>query len=296
MEYTLLVPNWAPYDQDVMIELAVEAERLGYSRIFYTDHLMNPYRATEGYPEETVEVWALLSYLAAETETIRLGTGVTPIALRPPALLAKQVATADRLSNGRIDFGIGTGWSQGSFGVIDTDFGDPPSRKARLREGIDLILELWQSREPVAFDGEYYRSRGAVIGPGPVQRPHPPLWVGGWRRNMLEITADLGDGWIPWNRTVDFWAGAKDRIRARAAELGRADDIVYGTGLIVLPEAQAEAGVSQAHSEQPALTTKTIGEWAGRFEDAGCELLMLMVLPDPKDATAVLHQVAEELM
>jgi probable F420-dependent oxidoreductase len=296
MEYTLLVPNWAPYDQDVMIELAVEAEKLGYRRIFYTDHLMNPYRATEGYAEETVEVWSLLSYLAAETKTIRLGTGVTPIALRPPALLAKQVATADNLSGGRIDFGIGTGWSQGSFGVIDTDFGDPPSRKARLREGIDLILELWTSDEPVAFDGEYYKSSGAVIGPKPVQQPHPPLWVGGWRRNMLEITAEVGDGWIPWNRTVVFWAQAMGRIRERAGELGRADDITYGTGLIVLPESQADAGVSQAHSEQPALTIKTIGEWSDRFEDVGCELLMLMILPDPKDANAVLHQVAEQLM
>jgi probable F420-dependent oxidoreductase len=295
VEYTLLVPNWAPYDQDVMIELAVEAEKLGW-RIFYTDHLMNPYRATEGYAEETVEVWSLLSYLAAETKTIRLGTGVTPIALRPPALLAKQVATADRLSRGRIDFGIGTGWSQGSFGVIDTDFGDPPSRKARLREGIDLILELWTSDEPVAFNGEYYRSSGAVIGPKPVQQPHPPLWVGGWRRNMLEITAEVGDGWIPWNRTVDFWAQAMGRIRERAGELGRADDITYGAGLIVLPESQADAGVSQAHSEQPALTIKTIGEWSDRFEDVGCELLMLMILPDPKDAIAVLHQVAEQLM
>jgi probable F420-dependent oxidoreductase len=289
-----LVPNWAPYDQDVMIELALEAEKLGYRRIFYTDHVMNPYRATEGYAEETVEVWSLLSYLAAETSTIRLGTGVTPISLRPPGLLAKQVATVDRLSDGRIDLGIGTGWSQGSFGAIDTDFGDPPSRKARLREGIELILELWRSDEPVTFDGDFYKSSGAVIGPKPVQRPHPPLWVGGWRSNMLEITADLGDGWIPWNRTVDFWAGARDRIRARAGD--RADEIVYGTGLIVLPEAQAEAGVSQAHSEQPALTIKTIGEWSQRFEAVGCELLMLMILPDPEDATAVLHQVAEALM
>jgi probable F420-dependent oxidoreductase len=296
MEYALLVPNWAPYDQDVMIELAVEAEKLGYQRIFYTDHLMNPYRATEGYAEETVEVWALLSYLAAETEKIRLGTGVTPIALRPPALVAKQVATIDNLSRGRIDFGVGTGWSEGSFGVIDTDFGDPASRKARLREGIDLILELWESDEQVAFAGDYYRSSGAVIGPKPVQRPHPPLWVGGWRKNMLEITAEVGNGWIPWNRTVDFYAKGITRIRERATELGRAGDISYGAGLIVLPETEADVRISQAHSEQPALTTKTISEWSDRFEDVGCEVLFLMVLPDPKDANAVLHQVAEELM
>jgi probable F420-dependent oxidoreductase len=296
MEYALLVPNWAPYDQDVMIGLAVEAEKLGYERIFYTDHLMNPYRATEGYAEETVEVWSLLSYLAAETEKIRLGTGVTPIALRPPALLAKQVATIDNLSGGRIDFGLGTGWSEGSFGAIDTDFGDPASRKARLREGIDLILQLWQSDEPVAFAGDYYRTSGAVIGPKPVQRPHPPLWVGGWRQNMLEITAEVGNGWIPWNRTVDSYTKRMNWIRQRATELGRADEICYGTGLIVLPEADADAGISQAHSQQPALTTKTIKEWSDRFEDVGCELLLLMILPDPKDADAVLHHVAEQLM
>lgn len=296
MDYALLVPNWAPYDQETMIGLAQEAERLGYERIFFTDHLMNPYGEASGFAEETVETWALLSYLAAATKTIRLGTGVTPMALRPPALLAKQVATIDRLSGGRIDFGIGTGWSEGSFGAIDTDFGDPASRKARLREGIDLILELWRSEGPVDFDGTYYRVHDAVIGPKPAQRPHPPLWVGGWRRNMLTITAEVGDGWIPWNRTVEFWEGARRRIRAEAEQLGRADDIVYGTGALVVPEAQAEAEMAQSHSEQPPLTTKTIKEWSDRYEEVGCELLMLMVLPDPRDSFAVLHQVAEQLM
>ena len=209
MRYALLVPNWAPYDQDLKIELALEAERLGYERIFYTDHLINPYGQTSGYAEETVETWSLLAHLAARTETIRLGTGVTPMALRPPALLAKIVSTVDRLSGGRIDCGLGTGWSEGSFGAIDTDFGDPASRKARLREGIDLLLRLWESEEPVDFDGNYYRTRGAFIGPKPLQQPHPPLWIGGWRKNMLEITAEVGSGWIPWNRTVEFWADAR---------------------------------------------------------------------------------------
>lgn len=296
MEYALLVPNWAPYDQELMIELTREAETLGYERIFFTDHLMNPYGGTAGYAEETVETLALLSHLAALTDRIRLGTGVTPMALRPPALVAKQVATIDNLSGGRVDFGIGTGWSEGSFGVIDTDFGTPASRKARLRESIDLMVELWESDEKVDFDGEYYKSQGAVIGPKPVQRPHPPLWIGGWRQNMLKITAEVGNGWIPWNRTVDFWANARRQIREQAEPLGRADDIVYGTGVLVVPEEEAGAERPQAHSEQPALTKGTIKEWSDRFEEVGCELLMMMVLPDPKDAKAILHQVAEELM
>jgi probable F420-dependent oxidoreductase len=296
MEYALLVPNWAPYDQDTMIELARESERLGYKRIFFTDHLMNPYGASSGYAEETVETWALLSYLAAETETIRLGTGVTPIALRPPALVAKQVATVDRLSGGRIDFGIGTGWSEGSFGVIDTDFGDSASRRARLREGIELILQLWETAGKVDFDGEYYRSHGAVIGPKPLQRPHPPLWIGGRLPNMLKITAELGSGWIPWNVTVDFYAEALSRIREQAEPLGRADDIVYGAGVLVVPEDEVDREMAQSHGGQPALTTKTVREWSDRFEEVGCELLLLMVLPDPAAAKPLLDQIAEKLM
>jgi probable F420-dependent oxidoreductase len=295
MRYALLVPNWAPYDQDLMIKLALEAEQLGYEQIFYTDHLMNPYGGTEGYAEETVETWALIAHLAARTERIRLGTGVTPMALRPPALVAKQVATIDRLSGGRIDFGIGTGWSEGSFGVIDTDFGDPASRKARLREGIDLILQLWESDEAVNFDGEYYRSQGAVIGPKPLQQPHPPLWIGGWRQNMLKITAEVGDGWIPWNRTTDFYANAKKQIREQAEPLGRADDITYGTGVIVVPDSEADAEMSQSHSEQPNVTPSTIGEWSERFEEAGAELFLMLVLP-AEESLPVLRKVAKELM
>lgn len=296
MEYALLVPNWAPYDQDLMIELAKESEMLGYKRIFFTDHVMNPYGGPDGYAEETVETWSLLSYLAAETETIRLGTGVTPMALRPPGLLAKIVSTVDRLSGGRVDLGIGTGWSEGSFGAIDTDFGDPKSRKARLREGIDLIVKLWQSEEKLDFDGQFYKSQGALLGPKPIQKPYPPLFIGGWRQNMLKLTAEFGDGWIPWNRTPEFYKGAIDTVRKEAEELGRADDILFGTGVLVAPEGESGADMDQAHGEQPPLTRKTMKEWSDRFEDIGCELMMLMILPDPKDSHAVLHQVADELM
>lgn len=294
MRYTLLVPNWAPYDQDLMVRLALECEQLGYERILFTDHLMNPYHGTEGYAEETVETWALISYLAGKTERLRLGTGVTPMALRPPALLAKQVATIDRLSAGRVDFGIGTGWSAGSFGVINTDFGDPASRKARLREGIDLILKLWEGGE-VDFDGEYYSAHNAVIGPKPLQQPHPPLWIGGWRQNMLTITAELGDGWIPWNRTVDFYANALRQIREQAEPLGRADKIIYGTAHMVVPDSQAEVETAMAHGEQPNVARSRIKEWAERYEEAGAEVFAMLVFP-PEEALDIARYVAKELM
>ena len=294
MRYALIVPNWAPYDQRLMVRLALEAEDLGYERIFYTDHLMNPYTESEGFAEETVEAWGLLSYLAGRTQTIRLGTAVTPISLRPPALLAKQVATIDRLSGGRIDLGVGTGWSAGSFGVIDTSFGDPQSRKRRLREGIELIVRLW-SEGRVDFDGEYYSSHDAVIGPKPLQEPHPPLWVGGWRKNMLSITAELGQGWIPWNRTVDFYAGALRQVREQVAELGRADVITYGTANLVVPDRLAGQDFAMVHGDQPNITRATIGEWAERYEAAGADLLAMLIFP-PEDALDIARHVARELM
>jgi probable F420-dependent oxidoreductase len=294
VRYALITPNWAPYDQDLMIRLALECEQLGFERIFFTDHLMNPYHATDGYAEETVETWALISYLAGRTETIRLGTAVTPMALRPPALVAKQVATIDRLSGGRIDFGIGTGWSSGSFGVIDTDFGDPASRKARLREGIEMILHLWHEDE-VDFQGEYYAAHNAVIGPKPLQKPHPPLWIGGWRQNMLTITAELGDGWIPWNRTVEFYGDALRQIREQAEPLGRADEITYGTAVLVVPDSMAGVETAMSHSEQPNVTPSTLAQWSERYEEAGAEVLAMLVFP-PEEALDVARFVARELM
>jgi probable F420-dependent oxidoreductase len=277
-----------------MIRLALESEQLGYERIFFTDHLMNPYAKAEGYAEETVETWALISYLAARTSSIRLGTAVTPMALRPPALLAKQVATIDRLSGGRIDLGIGTGWSAGSFGAIDTDFGDGASRRARLREGIELILSLWGG-ETVQFDGRYYSAHDAVIAPKPLQQPHPPLWIGGRLRNMLTLTAELGAGWIPWNPTVEFYREARRQIVEQAEALGRAGEIVYGVGVMVVPERLAEARTAMSHTEQPNVTLSSLKEWSERYEEAGAELLAMLVMP-PEEALEVARHVARELM
>jgi probable F420-dependent oxidoreductase len=294
MRFALIVPNWAPYDQDLMVRLALEAEDHGYERIFYTDHLMNPYAESEGFPEETVEAWGLLSYLAGRTQRIRLGTAVTPISLRPPALLAKQVATIDRLSGGRIDLGVVTGWSAGSFGVIDTSFGDPQSRKGRLREGIELIRRLW-TEEQVDFDGDYYSCHDAVIGPKPLQRPHPPLWVGGWRKNMLKITAEIGQGWIPWNRTEEFYTSALQEIRSQATELGRADDITYGTAMLVVPDRLADHDFAMVHGDQPNITRGSLRAWAERYEAAGAELFAMLIFP-PEDVLDIARYVARELM
>jgi probable F420-dependent oxidoreductase len=294
MRFALIVPNWAPYDQELMVRAAEEAEQLGYEHLFFTDHLMNPYAASQGFPEETVETWALIAHLAARTERIRLGTAVTPISLRPPALLAKQVATIDRLSGGRIDVGVGTGWSAGSYGVLDAGFGDPASRKARLREGIDLILRLW-TEDRVTLAGEHYAAQDAIVAPKPLQRPHPPLWVGGWRRHMLQLTAELGQGWLPWNRPVEVYGACLEQIRAQASTLGRADEIVLGTAMLVVPDRLADARLAMVHGDQPNVTRSRLTAVAETYEEAGAELFAMLVFP-PEDVLDIARHVARVLL
>ena len=282
-------------------ELAAFVEERGFESLVFAEHTHIPASRESPYPgggdlprkyTATLDLFVALTASAVATTRLRVGSGIALVIQRDPIITAKETASIDVLSGGRFEFGVGAGWNREEMSNHGTD---PRTRMRLFAERVEAVKTIWTEQE-ATFHGEFVNFDRIFCEPKPVQRPHPPLWVGGWRRNMLEITAEVGDGWIPWNRTVDFWAQAMGRIRERASELGRANDITYGTGLIVLPEAQADAGVSQAHSDQPALTIKTIGEWSERFADVGCELLMLMILPDPRDATAVLHQVAEELM
>src|SRR3989442_15971956 len=126
--------------------------------------------------DSTVETWTALTYLAAKTEKIRLGTLVTPIPFRPPGMLAKTVSTLDLLSNGRTILGVGAGWSRTEFEGY-SKWNSNKIRVDKTREGLDLILKLW-TQEKVDFKGKFYHANGAVLEPKPVQKPHPPLLFG----------------------------------------------------------------------------------------------------------------------
>jgi probable F420-dependent oxidoreductase len=292
MKYAVIVPNWAPFDQEVMLRLAQEVEALGFDHLFYTDHLMNPYAESEGFAEETVEAWSLISFVAARTTTIRIGTAVTPMSLRPPALLAKQVATIDNLSGGRIDVGVGTGWSGGSYGVINAGFGVPKTRKSRMRESLELIVRLW-TEDVVNYEGDHYAAQDAVVAPKPLQKPHPPLWIGGWRPHMQTLTAQLGQGWIPWNRPLDFYADALQSVRTQATELGRVDDIVLGHATLILPDRLRDERLSMIHGDPPNLTISTVGEAIDAYAGVGAQLFAFLPFP-ASDALDLVRQFARD--
>src|SRR5919109_1287010 len=193
--------NWHRQWQ-LMQKAVVEADKLDYWGFVIPDHYM-----WSGYPNgnSTLDTWIALTYLAAKTEKIRLGTVVTPIPLRPPAILAKMVTTLDVISDGRVILGVGAGWSETEFRGYSQWDKEPNIRVDKTKEGLELILKLWENdhnRMPsaVSFNGNYYSADNAVLDPKPIQKPHPPLMFGGLGNRMLRLAGMYADICLipPW--------------------------------------------------------------------------------------------------
>jgi len=210
--YVELVDETA--DKRCLREVCRAAEEGGFDVFWVDDHYC--------YPQASVilEAWAAMAALACWTERMRIGTMVTPIPLRHPSVLAKLVSTVDILSEGRVNFGVGAGWVQREYESFGIGWEDFKTRIDRTREGLGMILRLFQ--EPsVSHEGRFHRLRDAQLYPKPVQKPHPPVWVGGNGRAIMRLTGEMGDGWIPWNRTVTELTEGADAIRGYARRFGR---------------------------------------------------------------------------
>jgi alkanesulfonate monooxygenase SsuD/methylene tetrahydromethanopterin reductase-like flavin-dependent oxidoreductase (luciferase family) len=188
MEFgVVLSSNWNIKD---IIASAKTADESGLDFLLLTDHYMTP----SSY--ESNDAWIVLAGLATKTERIRLGTCVTPIPFRPPQMLAKVVATVDQLSSGRAILGVGAGWYRPEFDAYSR-WDDDRVRVAKTQEGLELMMKLWASDEAFDSEGRYYKVKGAVLRPKPVQRPHPPLWFGTTGSYMLRLARRFADGWVP---------------------------------------------------------------------------------------------------
>jgi probable F420-dependent oxidoreductase len=170
-----------------------------------------------GDPDGVMEPLTALTFLAAHTERIRLGTGVCLVPQRNPIYTAKQVADVDYLSGGRLDFGIGIGWLREEFGAL----GIPWERRAdRTRECIAVMKTLWCD-EISHFEGEFYDLPECLQNPKPTQNPHPPLYFGGESEPALRRVAELGQGWFGYNLTSEQLDTNLTRLDNLLSEAGR---------------------------------------------------------------------------
>jgi len=171
-------------------KIAIEAEKFGYDSFWCSDHL---FLDDESEEKNCMEAWTLLAALAAKTNKIRLGTMVTCNSYRHPPLLAKIAATIDMISNGRLIFGYGAGWKKIEYEAYGYPFPSLKERMDRMEEAIQIIRLLWTEPKP-SFTGKYYSIKDAFSAPKPIQKPYPPILIGGdGEKRTLKAVAKYAD-------------------------------------------------------------------------------------------------------
>ena len=217
-------------DPHIIKLIATTAEACGYHSLWAPAHIVlldqyssrYPYTQNGRMPFETMKVDILdpflaLTFAAAVTSRIRLGTGICLVPERQPLTLAKEVATLDKLSGGRFDFGVGIGWLKEEFEALEVPW---PKRAERTRDYLAAMKKLWTEEES-AHQGEFVRFGAVRSYPKPVQTPHPPIIFGGESEPALKRVGEVGDGWWGVNVTPDSAKAHIAKIRQYAAAAGR---------------------------------------------------------------------------
>ena len=221
-----------------MVRVANIAERYGFGSVWLCDHFLTlspddyveqagvvgeygqPQGGTRPATMPLLEAWTALSALSRDTTNIRLGTSVLCNSYRQPSVLAKMAATLDVISGGRLDLGLGAGWFQREFDAYGIPFAPVGDRVSALGEALQVIKAIWTQPNPV-YSGRFYSLDGAVCDPPPVQKPHPPLWIGGEGDRVHRIAARSAQG-----INIRYWSPEKvkqrkDFLAQACASVGR---------------------------------------------------------------------------
>ena len=208
-------------------ELGRAAEELGFESVFFPEHTHIPTSRRTPWPgggelpkeySHTLDPFVVCAAVAAVTKTLKVGTGVCLVMQRDPIITAKEVASVDHLSGGRFIFGIGGGWNEDEMENHGTD---PKLRWKILRERILAMKEIW-TKDEAEFHGKFVNFDPIWQWPKPVQKPHPPILVGGAGPHTLDRVLEYGDGWMPiGGRTGQVLAGMIRELQERAKAAGR---------------------------------------------------------------------------
>jgi F420-dependent oxidoreductase-like protein len=201
-------------------DTAVLCDELGFHSVWFYDHVLG----RGGIEVDIYEPWTLMSALSTVTERVRLGTMVLCNSFRPPALLAKMSSTLDVVSGGRLEFAIGAGWFEPEYRAYGYEFPDTLTRIEQLAESVKIIKSMWTEEKPT-FTGKHYTIEEAYCNPKPVQKPHPPVIIGGsGEKHLLRAVAELSDEWnCPATQYTSFERKLKV-LKSHAADIGRNPD------------------------------------------------------------------------
>jgi probable F420-dependent oxidoreductase len=218
MQVGLCVPHFGrALEPGRLLEVAQRADRQGLDSLWVTDHVIVPKEIHIAYREEMLDPLAVLAWLVGVTERIALGTSVIILPYRSPLPVAKLLASIDVLSGGRLIFGAGVGWMEGEFAALGVPFAE---RGSRTDEALELFRTVWTEREP-AIETRRHRLGGVIASPMPLQRPRPPIWIGGASEGAYRRVARYGDGWHSTAATPDAFRQGADAVRRHWAEARR---------------------------------------------------------------------------
>lgn len=254
-----------------IVERARFAEDAGFDGAWVFDHFTALYGDPNG---PCLEGWTLLGALAAVTERIRLGTLVTGVTYRHPSILATQAVTIDHISNGRLELAVGASWHEGEHRRLGIDFPPAGVRVAMLDEAIRVMRALMTDDDP-EFKGTHYRLEGG-FNPKPVQRPHPPIWIGGHGSKMMALAARHADVWHTFGPVEDLQRRSAI-VDRHAADAGRDPAAIVRSTALSLSQsmddvrrdaaAKAAAGFSYLTVGWPSEGSARLDEFVARAMD-----------------------------
>lgn len=274
-----------PLRPNQIVEVALKAEELGYDSVWLGEHVVTPMQHDSSFPyageqrsshdnfHGTIpfyDPYAVLGYLAALTENLKLAVSISIVPLHDPFHLARSVTTLDLFSNGRFLFGMGGGWLKEEFDILGRDF---QTRGKRFNETIEVMTQLF-TNEVTEYSGETMVVPPVGMAPKPQSQPHPPFIFGGHSRAALRRTAKYGDGWLATEATPEEIAGLKKQLDEFRAEEGR-------------EKHPCEISCHINESPSPDLIE--------RYAEAGVERLVIRNWPRGRDAVDCITRLAEEI-
>jgi len=274
MRYGFVIPNNVGIDNiKDLIGLGVRAEELGYDSVWVNHHVLHV-----GYVKDRLgtrpyqDALTVLTWIASRTETMKLGTSVLVMPYLHPMVLAKQIATLDQLSNGRLTVGLGAGSLPDENALLGVPY---ETRGYYCNEFIQVLKALWTDDE-ASFSGDYFNFDKLCSSPKPKQQPHPPIVVGGNRPPALRRVARYGDGWHPMNVSPDGVVRRMEKLQEEAADTGRNP----------LPElVQVRLGMERVNPESVA-----------EYESAGVtDLIMHVLSSDTETQQQEMERFANEM-
>jgi probable F420-dependent oxidoreductase len=287
-------------DDPAAIRLVAEqAEASGIDSVWAADHIVLPTSTTSPYPYSEggeflippglpfMDQFTTLSYVAGFTSRVTLGTAVTLLPIRHPLHTAKTVATLDVLSGGRTILGVAAGWLEEEFQALGLAFKD---RGKMLDEGLEVLKEAW-TKPATSYHGKFYDMHDVASFPQPVQKPHPPIWIGGHTNPVRRRAATYGDMWFPplFQTTPEGLAGSHRDIVEAAEGQGRGANAV-GLALRVLVDLRSEPDLAGAEKRSAlAGTPEQVADTLRSYAEVGVSHFVF--LPQARSLSDVQHTI-----